>query len=90
MRLVIADTGPVHYLILIGHVDVLPALFETVILTSTVQDELASRKAPAAVRQWIAEPPALAASCASCVSCSFVKCTSMPFKVRENLIRCNI
>jgi len=58
MRLVIADTGPVNYLILIGHLDLLPALFEKVILPSTVQNELASRKAPAAVRQWIANPPA--------------------------------
>jgi len=28
VQLVIADTGPVNYLILIGHIDVLPALFE--------------------------------------------------------------
>jgi predicted nucleic acid-binding protein len=58
LRLVVAGTGPVNYLILIGHPDVLPALFEKVILPSTVQSELAARKAPAAVRQWIAEPPA--------------------------------
>ena len=58
MRLVIADTGPVNYLILIGHIDLLPALFEKVILPSTVQIELASRKTPPAVRQWIAGPPA--------------------------------
>jgi predicted nucleic acid-binding protein len=32
VQLVIADTGPVNYLILIGHIDVLPALFEKVIL----------------------------------------------------------
>ncbi len=58
MRLVIADTGPLNYLILIGHLDLLPALFEKVILPSTVQNELASRKAPAEVREWIAKPPA--------------------------------
>lgn len=57
MRLVIADTGPVNYLILIGHIDLLPALFEKVILPSTVQNELASRKAPSAVRQWVAALP---------------------------------
>lgn len=28
MRLVIADTGPVNYLILIGHIELLQALFE--------------------------------------------------------------
>ena len=46
MRLVIADTGPVNYLILIWHSDLLPTLFEKVVLPSTVQNELASRKAP--------------------------------------------
>ena len=57
MQLVIADTGPVNYLILIGHIDVLPALFEKVILPAVVRDELNHRKAPPAVRQWIAAPP---------------------------------
>jgi hypothetical protein len=26
MRLVVADTGPLHYLILISHIDILPTL----------------------------------------------------------------
>lgn len=56
MRLVIADTGPVNYLILIGHIDLLPALFAKVILPAAVRDELASRKAPLPVRHWIACP----------------------------------
>ena len=43
MQLVIADTGPINYLILIGHIDILPALFEQVILPSTVKDELTAR-----------------------------------------------
>lgn len=58
MRLVIADTGPVNYLVLIGHIDLLPALFEKVILPSAVHAELTNRKAPSAVRDWIAYPPA--------------------------------
>ena len=37
MRLVIADTGPVNYLVLIGNIDLLPALFDKVILPSAVQ-----------------------------------------------------
>jgi len=28
VRAVIADTGPIHYLVLIGHSEILPALFE--------------------------------------------------------------
>lgn len=35
VRLVIADTGPVNYLILIGHIELLPHLFERVVLPSS-------------------------------------------------------
>ena len=58
MRLVIADTGPLNYLILIGHIGLLPVLFEKVVLPTTVQSELASRKAPPFVRDWVADLPA--------------------------------
>jgi len=58
VQLVVADTGPVNYLILIGHIDLLPALFERVILPAAVHDELISRKAPLLVRDRIAAAPA--------------------------------
>lgn len=58
MQLVIADTGPVNYLVLIGHIALLPELFEKVILPSVVRDELAKPKAPLPVRNWIANAPA--------------------------------
>ena len=57
MHLVIADTGPINYLILIGHIDILPALFQRVILPAIVRDELKHQKAPPAVQHWIANPP---------------------------------
>jgi predicted nucleic acid-binding protein len=57
VRLVIADTGPVNYLLLIGHIEILPALFEKVILPSAVKDELANADTPLSVREWIADPP---------------------------------
>jgi predicted nucleic acid-binding protein len=57
VRLVIADTGPINYLILIGHIDLLAALFEKIILPSAVQAELAAHNAPLPVRSWAAEPP---------------------------------
>lgn len=60
MQLVIADTGPINYLILIGHIDVLPALFQKVILPIIVYDELKHQKAPLQVQQWIANLPAWA------------------------------
>ena len=40
MRLIIADTGPINYLVLIGNIDLLPVLFDKVILPSAVQAEL--------------------------------------------------
>jgi len=58
MRLVVADTGPLHYLILIGQINILPTLFETVFIPSVVRDELAHAEAPVAVREWIAHSPA--------------------------------
>ena len=55
MQLVIADTSPINYLIQIGHVDVLPALFARNVLPSVVRDELTV--APPLVRAWISSPP---------------------------------
>jgi predicted nucleic acid-binding protein len=57
---VVADTGPVNYLILIGHIDILPALFERVILPAAVRDELQHPKAPPVVQGWIGDPPSWA------------------------------
>ena len=57
MQLVIADTGPVNYLILIGHIGILPAMFERVLLPSAVRDELSHSDTPELVRNWMASPP---------------------------------
>jgi predicted nucleic acid-binding protein len=57
VRLVVADTSPINYLLLIGHIDILPKLFERVIVPEIVRDELAHPKAPTVVRNWIASPP---------------------------------
>jgi len=55
---VVADTGPLHYLVLIGHINVIPALFETVFVPSEVREELSHAEAPPEARSWIASPPA--------------------------------
>ena len=57
MKLVIADTGPINYLLLIGSIDILPALFQTVILPPAVRNELGHPDSPDMVRNWIAAPP---------------------------------
>ena len=55
MQLVIADTGPINYLLLIGHIEIVLAMFEKVILPSAVRDELSNPDTPASVRSWIAD-----------------------------------
>ena len=57
-RLVVADTGPIHYLVLTGQIDILLQLFGTIRIPSVVRDELSCAEAPHAVRMWMASPPA--------------------------------
>jgi predicted nucleic acid-binding protein len=54
---VIADTSPLNYLILIGHVDVLPELYGEVVIPQAVLRELQHPNAPGAVGDWIASGP---------------------------------
>lgn len=58
MQLVIADTGPLNYMVLTGDIELLPALFGRVLAPQAVRDELLSPEAPAAVRAWVTRPPA--------------------------------
>jgi predicted nucleic acid-binding protein len=58
MQLVVADTGPLNYLVLIDAIDLLPKLFEKIFVPAAVRDELADGEAPAAVRAWIMQAPA--------------------------------
>ena len=57
MPLVVADTGPLHYLVLTGDIELLPKLFERVLVPQVVRDELANAEAPQAVRDCIAHAP---------------------------------
>jgi predicted nucleic acid-binding protein len=54
---VVADTGPLHYLVLIGEIDLLPRLFGTVFTPEMVRAELSHTRAPSMVRGWIASRP---------------------------------
>jgi predicted nucleic acid-binding protein len=51
--LVIADSSPLNYLVLIGHVDTLPALFGSVVIPIEVAQELSHPAAPEAVGLFI-------------------------------------
>ena len=57
MRLVVADTGPLNYLVLIDAIELLPKLFEKVLAPEVVRAELLNQDAPAVVRAWAAQPP---------------------------------
>ena len=55
--MVIADTSPLHYLVLTRVVEVLPQLFHHVLIPQEVHKELLHEKTPFAVRLWAADPP---------------------------------
>ena len=55
--IVVADTTPVNYLILIGEIDVLAKLYGRVVIPFAVREELMRSRAPASVQAWIAQPP---------------------------------
>ena len=55
MRVVVADTTPIRYLAEIGHLDLLPRLFETVFIPSVVYKEL---QHPATPQPVLKPPPA--------------------------------
>lgn len=57
MMLVVADTSPMNYLILIGQIDVLFTLFSRVLIPQAVMEELHHPQTPPAVRAWSSSPP---------------------------------
>jgi predicted nucleic acid-binding protein len=55
--IVVADTSPINYLILIEEIDILPKMYGTVTIPPAVRDELLRLSAPATVRTWIGQSP---------------------------------
>jgi predicted nucleic acid-binding protein len=55
--IVVADTSPLNYLLLLEEIYVLPKLYGTVLLPTAVLLELAASGAPGAVRSWALNPP---------------------------------
>ena len=55
--IVVADTSPLRYLVLIQRIDVLPTLYGRVIVPPAVIAELAQEHTPATVRAWLSDPP---------------------------------
>ncbi len=55
--IVISNSSPINYLVLIEEVGILPALYGHVIIPQAVFDELQHTDTPAAVREWAATRP---------------------------------
>lgn len=55
--LIVSDTGPLNYLVLIQHQNLLPTLFGEVVIPQKVHEGLQRDATPLAVRQWLAQPP---------------------------------
>jgi predicted nucleic acid-binding protein len=54
---VVADTSPINYLVLIDQIGILPRLYTRILIPPAVFDELKHPLAPEAVRDWAAQPP---------------------------------
>ena len=55
--IVVADSGPLHYLILLDHSELLRRLYSRVVVPDAVASELSTAGAPPIVRDWIRQPP---------------------------------
>lgn len=56
--IVVADTTPVNYLVLIGQIELLPALYDRVFIPTAVYQELQHSGTPPVVRAWATQLPA--------------------------------
>lgn len=56
-QLIVADAGPLHYVILLDQTQLLEIIFDQVWVPQAVRQELLHVHAPAKVRAWITSPP---------------------------------
>lgn len=55
--IVVADSGPLRYLVLIGHIEILPILYHRVLIPPAVFQELNHPRTPVLVSGWMAVHP---------------------------------
>ncbi|KJH72250.1 DUF3368 domain-containing protein [Aliterella atlantica] len=55
--IIVSDTSPICYLLLIDCIEVLQVLYKVVIIPQAVADELNALQSPPVVQNWIAQPP---------------------------------
>ncbi len=51
-RIAVADTGPIRYLYLIGHIGLLPKLFQQIHVPEVVYGEITHSGSPSSLRNW--------------------------------------
>jgi predicted nucleic acid-binding protein len=57
MTVVVADTSPINYLLLINQIAILPGLYGEIVIPQEVLTELTDPEAPPEVLRWIQSPP---------------------------------
>jgi predicted nucleic acid-binding protein len=62
--IVISDTSPILYLALINQIELLPQLYQRILIPETVRDEMIDAGAPLILRQWILAAPQWLEVCA--------------------------
>ena len=55
--IVVADSGPLHYLILLDQAELLHRFYGRVIVPEAVLSELTAGRTPQPVREWLSKPP---------------------------------
>ncbi|MDQ2945726.1 MAG: DUF3368 domain-containing protein [Acidobacteriota bacterium] len=54
--IVVADTSPINYLLLIDQIEILPRLYGRILIPPAVLDELKHPDAPVPIRDWLRGP----------------------------------
>ncbi len=55
--IVVSDTSPLNYLVILGYIEVLPQLFGTVVIPTEVHRELTAPDTPPEVLEWLDTEP---------------------------------
>lgn len=55
--IVVSDTSPICYLLLIDEIEILPQLYNQILIPTIIQQELSNTKSPKVVQNWIKNPP---------------------------------
>lgn len=54
--IVVSDTSPILYLLLIDQLELLPLLYQKILIPEAVRDEMLTTGAPVTLQQWVSSP----------------------------------